>query len=495
MLCAAQIAALLARLLVAAPPAAADSPAASFLAPYAGEEFPPTFAEALDALLRTEAAYDAGDYEQAATVLRDLWDRYPPGSDAWPGGLIQPAGLNIGSPPCYYGLRMYQDCVDWRLSLGGAQPPAPRAATLTVVLVGRTHGTQPRDRAELEAGTGAEARHSLDPLLRRDSNAAVHESLRLFAEWMLAMTGGRLNVRTRVVDLPDLDVPVSASARPYRLAGLGDGAMDQIWEALPPGTVASTDWWWVLYPSNVPEQYPDFTTTEFITGGMGRGPDGASPCFIIDDRWLVRKPPHLGSGSYTSVERRAYLPQWLQHEFMHHIFACYPEFGFEDRDHQWFDRATWPAEFEGRFEPDYYHEAMHKRILPLGDAPLHVALRYDAPPPELFREITLDRVLGDYRHRPVQNDWHEGTISREPEPGPDGQPVLRWTNRAGVSWRLTPDLASGLLLCEPGSPYYDSDPTNGRAFRLTLRRGASGAYVPELKGFQFGQGLYERQGE
>jgi hypothetical protein len=47
----------------------------------------------------------------------------------------------------------------------------------------------------------------------------------------------------------------------------------------------------------------------------------------------------------------------------------------------------------------------------------------------------LDMVPGDYQHNPVQNNWHIGSIKT------DGT-GLRWTNKAGASWRLIPDLAN-----------------------------------------------------
>jgi hypothetical protein len=225
---------------------------------------------------------------------------------------------------------------------------------------------------------------------------------------------------------------------------------------------------------------------------MGSGPDG-SPCFIGDDRWLVRKPPHLGVGLYSDEERRAYLPQWLQHEFYHHLFRIYPEFKLEEKSHQWFDRKTWPSDFEGRFEADYYHEALHKR-LQTASPPLCVKLRYAPPPKELYRGISVASLCGDYRHQPVQNNWHEGTIQPDGQPGPDGKPVLRWTNKAGVSWRLFPDIENGVLKTGPENPYYEKNPTSGRAFRIILRRNADGEYLPEVSGFQFQGGFYAREG-
>jgi hypothetical protein len=246
----------------------------------------------------------------------------------------------------------------------------------------------------------------------------------------------------------------------------------------------TTDWWWVLYPSNVPEKYPDFERTEFITGGMGSGPDGASPCFIIDDRWLTRKPPHLGKGPYTDIERRAYLPQWLQHEFYHHLFRIYPEFGLEKKGHDWFNRTTWPADFEGKIEPDYYYEALHKRLQPKGNPPMHVALLYTPPPMDLFAKVDPKTLAGDYRHDPVENDWHTGTITA----GSDGK--LVWTNKAGKSWRLKPDLARGVLVTESDCPYYGKP--GGDAFRIVLARGADGRYVPKVLGYQFNGAFYAK---
>jgi len=472
-----------------------SSPAHRLLAPYGLKQFPDLYRRALEAFLTAEKLYQNGDYGGALKGLEQLWAQYPPGSEDWARCNSSIAGINIGSPPCYYGLRMLTDCAQWRLQRGAqrSRQGRPRMATLTVVLVGRSKGIQPTSWAELEKNTGREVEHVLHPMLLAHNQRVIHQSLRLFREYVLAMTEGRLGVRTEVLYLPDLCVPVHAVAAPYRVAELADGAMDQMWAAIPPEVVAATDWWWVLYPSHVPEQYPGFETTEFITGGMGRGPDGASPCFIIDDLWLVRKPPHLGRGPYSEWERRAYLPQWLQHEFFHHLFACYPEFELEAKDHQWFNHETWPKDFEGRFEADYFYEALHKRLQPLGNPPLHVTLRYAAPPQELFSALTTESLYGTYRHRPVENDWHVGTIQPDAEAGRDGTPVLRWTNTAGVSWRLWPALKEGVLRTGPDNPYYESNPTNGRAFRIVLRRDSNGEYVSEVAGFQFQEGFYGRE--
>jgi hypothetical protein len=280
---------------------------------------------------------------------------------------------------------------------------------------------------------------------------------------------------------------VSGGARLY--ATLADDAWGRIWDAVPDAVIRDTDWWWVLYPSCVPEQHPDFARAEFVTGGMGTGQDGVSPCFIIDDRWLTRKPPHLGLGPYTEVERRAYLPQWLQHEFLHHLFRIYPQFELEAKDHQWFDRKTWPADFEGRIEPDYYAEALSKRIQPRGEPALHIALKYAPPPKRLFAGLKLSALEGMYRHDPVQNDWHTGSLTPA---FADGKPAMRWTNSAGKTWTLWPDLANGLLRTGPDCPYYDPQRPDASPFRLLLLRDVEGRWLPKIAGFAFHGGVYTK---
>jgi hypothetical protein len=474
-----------------------DTPARSFLASQGFASPPALYADALDAFLSAEAAYRRGAYAEAQKTLDALWAAHPPGTDEWAAAYRQAwdigrsHGINVGCPSCYYALRMLTECVRWRTGPHGKDRPRA-TATLGVVLVGKAAGAQPSSVAELERGEGRKVALTIEPQLLAGEGRVIRDSLWLFNEYMQAASDGRLAVRTRLISLPDLDVPVSVSlSNGRRFAGLAGGAWGMIWASVPEQARAATDWWWILYPSCIPEQHPDFARAEFITGGMGTGPDGISPCFIIDDRWLTRKPPHLGKGPYTEIERRAYLPQWLQHEFMHHLFRIYPSFGLEAKDHQWFDRKTWPADFEGRIEPDYYAEALSKRIQPRGDPPLHMALRYTPPPARLFMGVRLDDLIGTYRHEPVQNDWHIGALSKETV---GGKVVLRWTNKAGATWVLTPDLAAGLLRTGPDCPYYDAVSPEAGAFRIKLKRDQDGRWRPEVEGFAFGGGAYRLEG-
>lgn len=103
---------------------------------------------------------------------------------------------------------------------------------------------------------------------------------------------------------------------------------------------------------------------------------------------------------------------------------------------------------------------------------------------EPFPTLSPDSIgltNGTYRRIPVENDWHTGTIG--PDPNSDGK--LRWTNAAGVSWTLVPDLNRNSLRKEPGSPYDDSP--NGREFKIVLHQERL-----QVDGFEFNGEFYTR---
>jgi hypothetical protein len=94
---------------------------------------------------------------------------------------------------------------------------------------------------------------------------------------------------------------------------------------------------------------------------------------------------------------------------------------------------------------------------------------------------TLLTLLGTYQRLPVENPWHKGTITPLEE---SDEPHLKWTNRAGVSWELIPDLERGVLVTGEDNPYYDS---GAREFELEMRDGA-------VTGFWFGSEHFVREG-
>ncbi len=455
-------------------------PALEFLEPYGLHNFSTHYIRALQSLLTAREKYARKEYASAQATLSSLWASYPVGHPSWGNLPFKPFGINLGLPACYYELRMLSDMTQFRLANPGLPPP-PRTVRLTVLVVGASSGIEPRNLTELTQGGGVAVTHTIDPRVAQNGYRAVHESLRGFNEYVLAMTQGQLGVETHILPLPTVSLPVHA--------GVGSGGFyyaslveaSSVFAHVPPAELAATDWWWILYPSHVPEQYPDFLNTEFITGGMGVGADGSSPFFIIDDRWIVRKPPHLGSGEYSDIERSVYLPQWFQHEFFHHLFRIYGQFGLESTPHQWFNLANWPSDFVGRYEADYYHEALYKR-LQTATPPLKVALRY-ATTGAPWAQLSVNDVLGAYRRSPVQNAWHTGDILFV------GQ-QLRWRNSAPVSWNLQPDVLQGVLNTGPDCPYY-SHPL-GRKFNIVLERDAIGDLTSQIGGFMFLGEFYER---
>jgi hypothetical protein len=99
-----------------------------------------------------------------------------------------------------------------------------------------------------------------------------------------------------------------------------------------------------------------------------------------------------------------------------------------------------------------------------------------ASPSPLPKALTAAAVIGSYQRMPVENDWHKGTISA----GPNN--TLVWTNAAGVSWNLTPDLASKALRTGADNPYADQ---GVRDFAIELNNG-------EVSGFRFKNEVYRR---
>ncbi|MDH5563718.1 MAG: hypothetical protein OEY91_08880, partial [Nitrospirota bacterium] len=125
------------------------------------------------------------------------------------------------------------------------------------------------------------------------------------------------------------------------------------------------------------------------------------------------------------------------------------------------------------------HGVMDQQLKQLGLVPNFASVQSAAPvqvKPQVLPQITVAMVPGSYQRNPVQNGWHMGSIV------PDGD-RLRWTNKAGASWGLTPDLANQRLLTGPDNPYYAQ---GLREFKLVISNG-------QITGFQFAGGTYTRE--
>ena len=137
-----------------------NTPAHALLGPFGGPKaFPETYRRALNVFINAENTYFKGDYAAADALLKKLWADVPPSSPPWyeasepERAAISSSGLNIGSPPCYYALRMLTDCVAWRL--GGGTPGEAVGITWTVVMPGHVES---RSRVTERNATRAEAK-------------------------------------------------------------------------------------------------------------------------------------------------------------------------------------------------------------------------------------------------------------------------------------------------------------------------------------------------
>jgi hypothetical protein len=429
---------------------------------------------AITTFIDAEDAIAAGEYSTAQELINSLFETYPKGSTIWWNVFNDPNGANLGTPHAYYGVRMMEDIVDYHLN--PTSNPDVKTVNMKVILVGCSEGIQPSTDAELQAGTGTFISNSLDQALLEDDYCIIDQSLDLFLKYITAITFGELQVNVEYVELPDLciDATVNTSA-PY----FASGNVGQVWPELDDDLLNETDWFWMLYPSHVPE-FPDFDDDAFITGGMGADSKGG-PLFIIDDKWLVRKPAHLGDGMYNDVERRIYLPQWLQHEFYHHLYRIYPEFSLEVNGHDWFNLSFWPGDFEGRFEADFYAESLHKRIqsacVPLADK---LITRVQNNVIDLSASMIMDELLGAYSLDNIGNNWHEAEIIFE-------NGLYYWRNNANVQWQVNPNFEDGILETGSDCPY------PGQNFKIELYRGLNGELVPGTIGLIFNGELYRKR--
>ena len=446
-----------------------------FYSMYGGsDQFTKHTNDAITTFIGAEDAIAAGDYLTAQNLINNLFASYPKGNNIWWNVFNDPNGANLGTPHAYYGVRMLEDIINYQLN--PADNPKVNTANMKVVLVGCSEGIQPSTEAELQNGTGSFVNNALDIRLLEDDYCLVDQSLDLFLKYITAITNGALEVNVSYIELPDLCMDVSVTSSPPYVAS---GSIGPIWEALEDTIKDQTDWFWMLYPSHVPE-FPDFEDNSFITGGMGSDSKGG-PVFIIDDKWLVRKPAHLGSGDYNDIERRIYLPQWLQHEFYHHLYRIYPEFSLEVNGHDWFNQAFWPNDFNGQFEADFYAESLHKRLqtacVPLSNK---LISRIDADPLDLSATLTMTELLGVYSLDNIGNPWHEAEIILE-------NGLYFWRNSANVQWQLIPNLEKGILETGNDSPY------PGQNFKLELYRTPDGALIPGTIGLIYQGELYRKR--
>ena len=400
---------------------------AAFYQPFGGRDaFPDHYTRSIETFLAAQDEVEDGQNEAAKARLESLFLQQPLNDDIWfrQSDLY---GLNVGTPIAYYGLRMLETIVNAELQ------QRPERLNFTALVASCAQVTRPT----LPNYAPETLDLQVHPDILADNARVLHQSTDLFRRWLTAITGG-MEVNFSVVETTSC-ATVNFSRERGVIVSYPDA--DAMVESLPREWIDKTDIWWVIAPSGVPGDGSDFDEV-FITGGMGLYGANGAPLILSDDGWFVRKPAHLGSGSYSEIERRLYQPQWFQHEFMHHLYRTWPEFGLEARDHQWFDRSTWPGDFVGRIEPDYYTESLNKRLLTASPSLAEGLKRPQFLP---MNAANLARIPGRYERLPVENSYHTVDITLSADD------TLLWTNAAGVSWPLR--LEQERLYTPADSPY------------------------------------------
>ncbi len=298
--------------------------------------FPRIYKDVLRQTLLAEDKVLAKDYKGARVIIDRLIAKYPLSNDIWQSiertGRIKRTHPHLGEPGLYAHVRMLDDIT----KIGVGKPLLGSTPVQMSVVVPACSNIITKDGRTV-------LNHRLSPEIEENSFEKVHQSLRLFQSYILAITHGELRLEVNIYKVHKcFDFNKEVSQSDY----------NAVINQLPKSVVAATTIFWMIYPS-------DYS----IMGGSGGGLISNITIYLSEDDWVIKKPAGQGGGFRTDIERRIYLPEWWQHEFFHQLFWNWPELELEQTSHQWFDRKTWPHDFVGKWEEDYYSEALTKRLL------------------------------------------------------------------------------------------------------------------------------------
>ena len=317
----------------------------------AKESFPPKYVELLTKLLEAEDMVVAKDYQGARVIVDDLIKKNPLigdtglGEDVWWGhyGPTQPGKPrpHLGEPGPYPHLRMLDEIT----RVGVSKPMLGKTPIQMTIVMPVCSDIIPNVGPPL-------LNERLNPEIEASDYKAVRQSLRLFQSYLLAISGGELSLELKFYKINKCFEINKEKNHVYNFT--------EPLLQLPKGVAEKTDMFWLIYPHDTDKGARWGT----FSGGISSFNGTSKPVFICDDSWIIKKrAPDQGVGPRTEVERRMYLSQWLQHEFFHHLYSAWRlELGIEDNGHPWRDRSTWPTDFTGKEEVDYYSETIRKRF-------------------------------------------------------------------------------------------------------------------------------------
>ena len=312
------------------------------------ESFTPRYVEMLTKVLEAEDKVYAKDYVGARAIVLALIAKYPvmtneSGYSVWWDNYWESKNKSkldpphFGEPGIYAQLRMLDD-----ITKMGVKKALPGTTALQMaIVIPQCSNIRPKTGPIL-------LNERISPEIEENSYEVVRQSLRLLESYLLAISGGELRLELNFYKLNTcLEINVNNT---YTL-----DATPPLMQ-LPAGVLEKSDMFWLLYPMNF-----DAGVDYGFSSGVG-GYDN-KPVFISEDDWILKKKAGQGAGFRTEVERRMYLPEWFQHEIFHHFFSSWPEFELEKTDHQWlFFKSSWPSDFTGQVEEDYFSEALNKRL-------------------------------------------------------------------------------------------------------------------------------------
>jgi hypothetical protein len=317
----------------------------------AKENFPSKYVELITKLLEAEDKVVDKDYQGARLIVDDLIKKNPLIGDTGDGeqgwwahyGPTQPGKPrpHLGEPGPYPHLRMLDE-----ITRVGISKPMLGKTPIQMTIV------MPVCSDIIPDGGSTLINERLNPEIEAVNYKTVRQSLRLFQSYLLAISGGELNLELKFYKINKC---FEINKEKNYVSNFNEPLLQ-----LPKGVAEKTDMFWLIYPRDIAKG----TMVGSFSGGISSFNGTSKPVFICEDSWIIMKrAPDQGVGPRTELERRMYLSQWLQHEFFHHLYSAWKvELGIEDNGHPWRDRNTWPADFTGKEEVDYYSETIRKRF-------------------------------------------------------------------------------------------------------------------------------------
>ncbi len=454
----------------------------SLLEPYGLRNFPGHYVQAVEVYFESEKLIREKNYSQALEILNAFWSKYPQGTEVWNKLSHQTGGIYTGHPPVYASLQMITKVAEVFSSVSEV---SNEELWITVVIPQTAKAFDPANEKELRDNQGKPVTKKIDPRISQNQYRVLEESLWLFTEYLSALTGAKAKFQVRYSPL-NITIPIQSklATKGVYVSRPSEEANRMIWEKIDKQIVRKTDFWILVFPSNKPSNKALRDSIYVTGGGMASGPDG-SPCILVDDQFLLKAQPHfkVNEKDFDPIERQLYIPQFLQHEIFHRFFSDYPEFGLEVESHQWHQRNKWPKDFVGIFESDYYQESFNKRIQG-SNKPLIGKLRFQALPDTFWSSFQSEEFLGNYVREPASNEWHKGSIQLEGD-------ELYWENEAFVRWGLSWN-QKGELSTSKGNPYFESNPLNGRSFKVQMKKDEKGNITKTVDGFLFQNEFYRK---